>query len=430
MSREEYIRHLLHRYLESRCTREELQEFLALLESTGDAPYVARALREYWDDLPPYFSLDDTLSRESKKWFDEIYRRSVIREHQENGGAAAGRESGLTAPDANATDSIPPGSPIHASDHSEQRSAMSGDPLSASTSMAESAGENIRQEKTADQPGERSPTLRLYKKRGKRKPARGSQLANIAAILMVAFGLALAWTLVKPAEMEEATEVYITKSAGMGEKVRFTLSDGTQVHLNAESSLRYPAGYHEENRTVYLTGEAYFVVAKNENSPFLVRTENITTRVLGTSFNVRSYPDEEEVVVAVESGKVAVREANGEPSLSEEIERVVLEAGQWAGYNIQTLQFKTATGDISEFVAWNRGILLHHDKEMSYVATQLERWYGVEITFQSELLKKCVIRGEYENETLENVLNAISYALNIEFRIDGRNVLLIGEGCQ
>ncbi len=247
---------------------------------------------------------------------------------------------------------------------------------------------------------------------------------------MVAFGLALAWTLVKPAEMEEATEVYITKSAGMGEKVRFTLSDGTQVHLNAESSLRYPAGYHEENRTVYLTGEAYFVVAKNENSPFLVRTENITTRVLGTSFNVRSYPDEEEVVVAVESGKVAVREANGEPSLSEEIERVVLEAGQWAGYNIQTLQFKTATGDISEFVAWNRGILLHHDKEMSYVATQLERWYGVEITFQSELLKKCVIRGEYENETLENVLNAISYALNIEFRIDGRNVLLIGEGCQ
>lgn len=229
------------------------------------------------------------------------------------------------------------------------------------------------------------------------------------------------------AEEEPVREVvYEQKTAEPGEKVRFILPDGTQVHLNSESSLQYPAAFDAKSREVYLEGEAYFVVEHDESRPFLVHTEEVTTRVLGTSFNIRSYPEDKHVRVVVVSGKVAL--LNQETRDVEN--QVTLEANEWADYSIVNHSFSTDSGDITSFTAWNENVLLYHDKELREVASELERWYGVTIYFDNRGLKRCVIRGEHRNESLVNVLDAITFAFDMEYQINGRNVVLSGEGCR
>lgn len=253
---------------------------------------------------------------------------------------------------------------------------------------------------------------------------KSSQLLKIAAILMISIFFSLFYYTTYPEKPQEEIG-YELKMSGLGEKVQFTLSDGTQVHLNSESKLEYPVPFDETIREVRLEGEAYFVVERDENRPFLVHTEEITTRVLGTSFNMRTYPEDEQVIVAVSSGKVAL---SGNV-MSDNSEEIILEANEWANYNLNTRSLNAGSGDVSSYSAWHEGVLLYYDKTLDEVAIQLERWYGVTISFENEDMKDCVIRGEHRNETLVNVLNAITYAFDMEYHIEGKQVQLKGDGC-
>lgn len=251
-----------------------------------------------------------------------------------------------------------------------------------------------------------------------------SQWIKVAAILIFSVLLSLFYFTVT--EKETIEEVaYTVKTPGPGEKIRFTLSDGTQVHLNSESKLEYPVRFGEDKREVRLEGEAYFVVARDVERPFRVQTGKLTTRVLGTSFNVRSYQDGSDVQVAVSTGTVAFTDSN----LQDDEEQVILEANQWARYNNESNSFITGSGDVAVLTAWNEGVLLYHDKALSEVASQLERWYGVSISFENDEIKDCVIRGEHRDETLVNVLEAITYAFDMTYHIEGRKVMLAGRGC-
>lgn len=251
-----------------------------------------------------------------------------------------------------------------------------------------------------------------------------SQWIKVAAILIISIFLSLFYFTVT--EKEAIEEVaYTVKTPGAGEKIRFTLSDGTQVHLNSESKMEYPVTFGEENREVRLEGEAYFVVARDEERPFRVRTGNLTTKVLGTSFNVRSYQDGRDIQVAVSTGTVALYNSN----LHDDEHQVILKANQWASYTGESRSFTTGSGDVAVLTAWNEGVLLYHDKALSEVASHLERWYGVSISFESDEIKDCIIRGEHRDETLVNVLEAITYAFDITYHIEGRKVMLAGKGC-
>ena len=248
----------------------------------------------------------------------------------------------------------------------------------------------------------------------------------VAATLVISALLSVFFVMNSQESAHDEESVYLVKAPEAGEKIRFTLSDGTQVHLNSESKLTYPKNFDNSGREVELEGEAYFVVARDENRPFTVQTHDVTTRVLGTSFNIRSYPDENEVIVAVSSGKVALTDQyNGAKAPD-----VVLEANQWANYSHETREFKSESGNISAFTAWNEGVLYYHDETLEQVAAQLERWYGVSITFENDVLKSCVIRGEHRDESLVNVLNAITYAFSMDYEIEDRQVILAGNSCR
>ena len=159
----------------------------------------------------------------------------------------------------------------------------------------------------------------------------------------------------------------------------------------------------------------------------------LSTQVLGTSFSFRAYPEESEAIVAVTDGRVAVmgsREDVADPSEISGQDQLVLVAGQWAGYETTTRRFNRGEGDLSEFIDWNDGVLRYDNQRLDEVARQLERWYGVKIIFTDEELGDCVIQGEHRNEILDNVLNSITYAFDMEYRIDGRSVVISGDGCR
>ncbi|MEX1212165.1 MAG: FecR domain-containing protein [Balneolaceae bacterium] len=266
----------------------------------------------------------------------------------------------------------------------------------------------------------------------RRAHRRSGMLLRVAAILVLALSLSLAWLTLNPLSKGpsgESTVTMVEKRADRGEKVRFSLPDGTQVHLNSDSRLRFESPFGDSLRDVHLEGEGYFVVARNEEKPFVVHANGVRTRVLGTSFNVRSYGDQARATVAVTHGRVSVQELR-EESADEVFEPIILEAGQWANYDTSTDRISRGEGDLTEWVAWNEGVFLYSDKKLAEVANELERWYGVDIQFADPSLGECVIRGEHRNEVLENVLNAIGYAFDIDYRIEGRLVTLSGEGCE
>lgn len=415
-----HIHHLMAKYLTNTCTRAEMLEMLDLLKRADSDRAVKQILSSYWESFiedregnPPSGS-GQVRGRNSSSDADELFKKILTEARQ--------REvSGNNVSQDRVRSGLQHQSPLLL-DEEGAREIPSLRVLSRQAPTQHSA------------PGPSRQQMVTHKSMSKasRKP---HLWIRVAVLLLVACTASLLYSShVATQEVTETIE-YEQKETGSGEKMRFTLPDGTQVHLNAESRLEYTRQFAGGTRDVHLSGEAYFDVAHDAERPFRVHTDELTTRVLGTSFNVRSYPEDEQVVIAVASGSVAVSDVEradggwgeGSAELSGK-EPIVLREGQWLGYTVASQRFETGAGDLSEYVAWNDGILLHHNKKLSYVATQLERWYGVEISFESEELKDCMIRGEYRNEILADVLVAIGYAFNIDYRIDGRQVTLSSNG--
>lgn len=255
------------------------------------------------------------------------------------------------------------------------------------------------------------------------------QWIKVAAILLLSGLLSLVYYTFTQHTIHENSVAYTVKEAGPGEKVRFILSDGTQVHLNSESRLRYRDQFDGTMREVHLEGEGYFVVTHDTDRPFLVHTKEVTTKVLGTSFNVRSYSDDSAVVVAVAEGKVAVLESGA--GMTEENYGAVLEANQWTNYTLSENSFDTQSGDVLALTSWKDDILYYKNEKLVQVAKELERWYGVQVILRDEAIKDCEIRGEHRSETLVNVLESITYAfVDMEYQINGRQIELTGSGCR
>jgi|SRR5690625_1493358 len=256
------------------------------------------------------------------------------------------------------------------------------------------------------------------------------QWVNIAAVLIFSAMLSLAHYFYNESQAPQLEEVvYSEKVAAPGEKVRFMLSDGTQVHLNSGSRIEYVDGFEDHIREVTLEGEAFFVVASDTARPFFVHSGDILTRVLGTSFNIRSYTDENEATIAVASGEVAVMESGSD--VAEENYGAVLQANQWTTYREEEHTFETNSGDIFLFTAWQDDVLLYKESTLEDVANRLELWYGVNIAFEDDAIKDCIIQGEHRNERLANVLESITYAfVDMEYTIEGREIRLSGRGCR
>jgi transmembrane sensor len=198
-----------------------------------------------------------------------------------------------------------------------------------------------------------------------------------------------------------------TVTAPAGQRRTLTLPDGTHISLNSGSTLRwYPAAYSRKQRRVYLQGEAFFSVHRDTLRPFEVVTAKLTTRVLGTRFNVRTHDGR--YAVAVASGKVRVVPTQ---NLSRS---VLLTAWMQTSLSPGTSQLLT-TAATPDAYAWTTQTLVFHQLPLAQVVRQLKRWYGVPIHYDARLADEH-ITARYQGQPLDHVLRSLAFSLRCSYR--------------
>lgn len=224
----------------------------------------------------------------------------------------------------------------------------------------------------------------------------------------------------QPAEpvVEVVTPKEVTKQTTFGQKQIIRLPDGSTVHLNAGSKLTYTEPFQDNKRKVSLTGEAFFEVARDEQRPFVIHSGVVSTKVLGTSFNVRAYPDEQQIVVSVETGKVGV-------NLEETEQNVEINPTEQATYMEGQNALSVSTFDRQEVIGWKDGIIQFKDMPLSRVITKLERVYGVEFHINNPDLKlEEKYSGVYKNAPLDRILQGVSFAVGFDYDLDDKIVTI------
>ncbi|MDW7694903.1 DUF4974 domain-containing protein [Flammeovirgaceae bacterium SG7u.111] len=214
-------------------------------------------------------------------------------------------------------------------------------------------------------------------------------------------------------EMQQSATVFKEKQNTAGRKSILTLPDKTKIWLNAESTLRYPTQFSDDERVVYLTGEAYFDVARDTTRPFRVVTGNISTTALGTSFNIKAFPQSQAIEVALTSGKVVVNSSNNKKKTTKN--KVFLVPGENAIYHKKEAEIEKGLFDANT-IAWKDGTLFFKKADLEEITETLARWYGV--TFEVKRKVKISYNGSFKNKSLERVLDGISLATGIKYTME------------
>lgn len=237
-----------------------------------------------------------------------------------------------------------------------------------------------------------------------------------AAVLFV---LALSWLwrnyLDKPAQ-----ELMVATAAE--EKLEVNLPDGSVVVLNQNSSLRYPASFDQAiHRAVELEGEAFFDIQSNAEQPFLIHTTETDVKVLGTSFNVRAYPEESFTEVDVVSGKVAFA------TRDQSYESILLPKEK-ATFQHDNPQMHKIADETQNAHSWRTQQLRFRNTPMPEVLAALERHFDIAFEVEDAMLRKCNYTSNFEEEELTNILAAIELSFNLSFSpTDGQQIIVSGK---
>ena len=210
----------------------------------------------------------------------------------------------------------------------------------------------------------------------------------------------------------------IQKQTLSGQQLSITLPDGTKVKLNSDSRVTYPSNF-AENRHVSLEGEAYFQVVRDEQHPFSVITDQFQTEVLGTSFNISAYADGMGKI-SVTRGKVSVNKVG----IATGQNQIILEKEEAA--EVIENRLEKAVFNINE-ILWKDGILVFTDESIRSSCSKLERWFNVNISVKNESDIAGEFSGKYSNESLEQILKGMGYAMNFTFQIEGTEILIQGK---
>ena len=200
-----------------------------------------------------------------------------------------------------------------------------------------------------------------------------------------------------------------------------SLSDGTRVWLNGNSELEFPVSFVKDERVVTLRGEAYFEVARDVESPFIVQTRGLYTKVLGTSFNVKAYDDEPEVSTTLLSGKVEVCLPG---DVGDSLAYATLSPGMQARVYANRNEIALRKVVAEDAIAWREGKFIFTDEEMSVVLHVLARWYGVNFIQEGKCRDYTFSGMVSRDEQLTAVLEMLTIAGGPRFDIKGKNVYI------
>jgi transmembrane sensor len=210
---------------------------------------------------------------------------------------------------------------------------------------------------------------------------------------------------------------YNTMTTPQGGQYHVTLSDGTNVWLNAASSIRYPTTFNGNDRKVEITGEAYFEVAHNAAKPFKVTSNGQTVEVLGTHFNINAYKDEPTLKTTLFKGSVKVIKGQVSVTLKPGQQSVIIDNGYHSSLNV--------LNDVNtdRVLAWKNGKFSFDNADIKTVMRQIGRWYNIEIQYEGEV-QSTVFSGEiYRNVNLSKALEILGFT-KVNFRIEGRKIII------
>ena len=281
-----------------------------------------------------------------------------------------------------------------------------------------------------------------------------NSLLRVAAIVLISFGLSWLAFYSYYKNTLKASAGMLEVSVEKGSKSKVKLADGTTIWLNSETTIKYPDKFASNQREVYIEGEAFFEVAKDKKRPFIVHTSDMDMVVLGTSFNVKSYPDEGTIETTLIEGSLRI-EKERKSGKKQYIylkpnQRVILVKGKGrillgdinkTNKKTQALPKRNSKTEISVikrkekiylnenidtniYVSWKNNRLVFKDERFESLAVKLERWYNVKITIKNEKLKNYKFTGTFENETIEQAISALQLTTPFKYKFDKNKIII------
>ena len=250
-----------------------------------------------------------------------------------------------------------------------------------------------------------------------------STFVKIAAVLFIPLLLSILFLTTD--YLKRTPDSFVEIVTPPAARIHFTLPDGSSGWLNSKSILRYNAGLQGSERKVQLIGEGFFDVVKNPDRPFIVKSNNVEVKVLGTKFNVNSYLDDSNIKVTLQRGKV---EVYGLSKSNNKTKLTTLSPGESVSIQKSNTQkfSKTKLKNTNLITAWTEDILVFRGGRMDLVAKKLSRWFNVTVTLNSDELKDYRLHATFHQESLDEILKLIKLTAPIDYKIIKRKKLMDG----
>lgn len=242
-------------------------------------------------------------------------------------------------------------------------------------------------------------------------------LARIAAIFIIAFGLYFIFNSVVDKQQPANMVNTITENTQQS----IVLSDGSEIALNRASEISYPDVFDANSRQINFKGEAFFNIAHNPDKPFIIKSGELQVEVLGTSFNLCTCPESDEMTLYLESGKVLFSSIDMNDGRVKE--QLILTPGQKGIYNKNSGLICKSDFTGQNYLAWKTGIIEFEKTPLHEVFNVLEKTYELQIEADNSFDDLC-LTARFENETPDNIFETIQTIFGIDYTIDGQNIQL------
>ena len=219
--------------------------------------------------------------------------------------------------------------------------------------------------------------------------------------------------------VESESVVYNKLEISRGGEFCLTLSDGTRVWLNSETSIQYPVAFGAKERRVFVQGEAYFEVAKDAKKPFTVQFMSSSVTVLGTSFNIRAYPEEKRSQTTLAEGSVRIYS----PGSS-----MLLKPGEQAEVSALSGEMVKQEVEVKNFTSWKDGRFVFEQQPLEDIMRTLERWYDIRVIFKDEGAKRISLSGNMKRYgDFSQVMKMLQMTGDVRFELHGNDVYITTE---
>jgi ferric-dicitrate binding protein FerR (iron transport regulator) len=251
-------------------------------------------------------------------------------------------------------------------------------------------------------------------------------IARAAAVLLIPVFTFLLYTLSeKKIESEKYANLVIDSLeviAPIGSRTVVQLSDGSEVHLNYGSKIKYPQVFTGDTREVALTGEGFFKVAHNPEKPFIVKAGNLNIKAVGTTFNVLAYPDDDVIETTLVNGKVILEQIklNGKNKTIG-----TMTPGQHVDYSLKSGAISSTEGKVEKYISWKDGKMIFEDTPILQVTERLSRMFNVDFDVKDEV-KVYIYTVTFADESLSQILDLITIATPVVYKMLPRKRLQDG----